>query len=71
MLNFELVYSDILAEGYRLEIETYQDYGYVWTIQFLFDNGDSWGSKGDGIWYKTQAACEAAGRLYYLMEYKD
>jgi hypothetical protein len=73
--KYDVIFSDKLALGLRLEVwychvDTPEP--YVFNIELVDNDGDKLGlSAGDGEWYESKAACEAAGRVYFLVNYAN
>jgi len=73
--KYDVIFSDRLSEDFRLDVwycHVQTPERYVFNVELVDIDGNELGmSQGDGQWYETRAACEAAGRLYYLMKYQN
>lgn len=69
-----IVHTEMLDKNTQLEVrehDTSDPKKYTFRLMYLNDDGEYYGSGGDGQWYETLAACIAAGHIDYQLDHAD
>lgn len=73
MMDKTIVHTEMLDQFTRLEIRLHdvrKANKYTFSIVFVDEQGESYGSASNGEQYETQSACHADAYIQYITQHK-